>query len=69
MTRTIDKKIRITEKEYVKEIFSKMNARKRGRVKLSKAYFKQKELDSLGIGLKYYKTGEKVFFEIQKGYI
>jgi hypothetical protein len=69
MTTTIDKKIRITEREYVDEIFSKMNARKRGRIKLSKAYFKQKELSSFGIELRYYKVGAKIFFEVQKDYI
>jgi hypothetical protein len=69
MVKTIDKKIRITEREYVDEIFSKMNACKRGRVKLSKAYFKQIELSSVGIELRYYKVGAKIFFEVQKGYI
>jgi len=69
MPKTIDKKVKITEKEYVNEIFSRINASKKGNSKLSGAYFKQKELRERNIELDYYKAGGKIFFEIHSEYI
>ena len=71
MAKTIDKKIKITEKEFEEEMLSIIDIiiNKKDYDKLSNSYLKQKEFKRKGIELDYYKRGNKLFFEVRKGYI
>ena len=71
MAKTIDKKIKITEKEFEEEMLSIIDIiiNKKDYDKLSNSYLKQKEFKRKGIKLDYYKRRNELFFEVRKGYI
>ena len=71
MAKTIDKKIKITEKEFEEEMLSIIDIiiNEKDYDKLSNSYLKQKEFKRKGIELDYYKRGNELFFEVRKGYI
>ena len=71
MAKTIDKKIKINEREFEEEMLSIMNIviNEKDYNKLNNSYLKQRGFKSRGIELDYYKRGNELFFEVRKGYI